>query len=119
MAAPTRTLYTASKHAITGFFRALRMEVRSKGIHICHVMPASVKTDFRSSAVDVTDPAKADSSKTQSKSAMSPEKCASLILQAAAMLEEEVYLPRYYQLAVWIGVLFPGLIEYFAAKKYK
>lgn len=31
MAAPTRTLYCASKHAVTGFFRALRIEMKPKG----------------------------------------------------------------------------------------
>jgi dehydrogenase/reductase SDR family protein 7 len=34
VAAPTRTLYCATKHALTGFFRALRIEVKNKGITV-------------------------------------------------------------------------------------
>lgn len=115
MAAPSRTLYTASKHAITGFFRALRMEVRKSGVSICHVMPGSVDTEFRASAVDAKS---VPDQSTKSRKVMSPEKCASIILNAAQKMKEEVYIPKVYQYAVLFGVLFPRLIEWLAAKKY-
>ena len=142
MAAPTRTLYTASKHALTGFFRALRMEIRGKGISICHIMPGSVDTPLRESALDAkqtldletidrdepirSPPLNSTTSATTTRSrrttperkVMSPEKCASIILQSAQDLKEEVYIPKIYQLGVLVGVLFPGLIEYLARRKY-
>lgn len=143
MAAPTRTLYTASKHALTGFFRALRMEIRGKGISICHIMPGSVDTPLRESALDakqaldletrdrdepIRSPPPLNSTTTATttrsrrttpeRKVMSPEKCASIILQSAQDLKEEVYIPKIYQLGVLVGVLFPGLIEYLARRKY-
>ncbi|KAJ3000857.1 hypothetical protein HDV02_002320 [Globomyces sp. JEL0801] len=109
-----RSLYTASKHAVTGFFRSLRIEVAGHGVHICHVMPGSVDTDLRKSSLDgdkVAEPEKR-------KKIMSAEQCGSIIFEAARLGQNEVYIPKIYQLAVIVSYIFPGLINYFAAKKY-
>jgi short-subunit dehydrogenase len=108
--APTRTLYTASKHALTGFFRSLRIEIGNK-IHICHVMPGSVDTNLRAAALD-------KSVSCRSQGAMSARDCATKILKAAARLEDEVYIPAYYKLATAISVYFPNFINNIAKRKY-
>lgn len=46
MAAPERSAYVAAKHALTGFFEALRTEVADQGIAITLVFPGFVDTDL-------------------------------------------------------------------------
>ena len=138
IAAPTRTLYTATKHAVTGFFRSLRIELREKDVAICHVMPGSVDTPLRSSALDAKEAAihevkdepirspptavAPSSSPTTDQSnrskVMSPQKCAYLVLKAAEKMKEEVYIPGIYQLGASVGIIFPRLLEYLAKRKY-
>lgn len=110
--APTRTLYTASKHAVTGFFRSLRIELEEK-VHICHVMPGSVDTDLRVAALDSN-----KSMAPPQRKVMSASDCASRILQAARESQDEVYIPSYYKFATLVSVYCPGFISYFAKKKY-
>jgi short-subunit dehydrogenase len=111
--APTRSLYTASKHALTGFFRSLRIEVGHK-IHICHVMPGSVDTPLRATALDANE----SLTSTTSRKAMAPSDCASKILTAASESQDEVYIPYYYKIATALSVYFPNLINHIAKKKY-
>ena len=46
IALPGRSAYCASKHAVTGFKRALRWELKSKDIRISLVHPAGVDTEI-------------------------------------------------------------------------
>jgi NAD(P)-dependent dehydrogenase (short-subunit alcohol dehydrogenase family) len=46
VAAPERSAYIAAKHALTGFFEALRTEVAGNGIGVTLVFPGYVATDM-------------------------------------------------------------------------
>jgi short-subunit dehydrogenase len=111
IAAPTRTLYSATKHAVNGFFRALRMELKSQGVDVCIVMPGSVQTDLRKSAIDGTS--------TNQTKGMSAEECSSKIIDAMERREREVYLPSVYQLGAILVNIFPKLIDFLAERKYR
>jgi len=52
MGAPWRTAYSASKHALGGFFSALRAELSGKGIRITMVFPGFVRTDISRNALE-------------------------------------------------------------------
>jgi 3-oxoacyl-[acyl-carrier protein] reductase len=41
-----QSAYCASKHGLLGFARALAVEARPHGIHVCNVCPGGVDTDF-------------------------------------------------------------------------
>ena len=51
--APTRGIYSGSKHALHGFFDSLRVELCQYNVHIGLFCPATVDTDLRGSAVDL------------------------------------------------------------------
>jgi NAD(P)-dependent dehydrogenase (short-subunit alcohol dehydrogenase family) len=46
-----RTGYSASKHALHGFFTSLRSEIRADGVHIMIVCPGFVKTNLQTRAL--------------------------------------------------------------------
>jgi len=50
VAAPTYTVYSATKHAVHGFSEALRREVKPWGIDVSMIYPGGVKTEFQSHA---------------------------------------------------------------------
>ncbi|KAJ1871323.1 hypothetical protein LPJ55_003965 [Coemansia sp. RSA 990] len=117
IAAPTRSLYTASKHAVNGFFSALRMEVQGMGIGVTIVSPGTVDTELRKSAVDVDHSAQTSVSGSQ-RGKMSPERCARQILRAAALRQPTLVTPLPYWLSVVGHTFAPGLVEYLARRKY-
>lgn len=51
VAAPDRSAYVAAKHALTGFFEALRMEVADAGIGVTLVFPGHVNTELSQHAL--------------------------------------------------------------------
>lgn len=52
MGAPWRTAYSASKHALGGFFSSLRAELQGKGIQITMVFPGFVRTNISMNALE-------------------------------------------------------------------
>ncbi|EGF84046.1 hypothetical protein BATDEDRAFT_21723 [Batrachochytrium dendrobatidis JAM81] len=122
--APTRSIYTASKHALTGFFKALRIELAYSGVSVCIAFPGTVNTAFRESAVDV------EVSKTESPEmtrrimnrkqpgSMTADSCAANIIYGADRGDREIYLPRLYYFAHVLSMFMPEVMDYFAAKKY-
>jgi len=48
---PYQTIYTTSKHAISGLSQSLHAELAPKGIHVCAIYPNIIRTDFPEKAV--------------------------------------------------------------------
>jgi len=48
---PFRTGYSASKHAMQGFFDSLRIELADTGVDVCVISPGFVATDIRARAL--------------------------------------------------------------------
>ncbi|KAJ1730380.1 hypothetical protein LPJ61_003040 [Coemansia biformis] len=115
VAAPTRSLYSASKHAVTGYFSALRMEVGGLGVAVTIAYPGSVATDLREAAVDARSPGAAVAG---SASRMSPAVCACQIVRAAALRQPSLITPWPYAVAAALHAVAPGLVERMAKRKY-
>jgi short-subunit dehydrogenase len=49
-AIPFSSIYSATKHAVNGFVRGLRMDLRGTGVSVSVVCPSSVRTEFRDGA---------------------------------------------------------------------
>ncbi|SOB78216.1 Short-chain dehydrogenase [Marinobacter sp. LV10R510-11A] len=49
--APLRTGYCAAKHAVMGFFDALRAEVEDQGVHVSTIVPGFIRTDISRNAL--------------------------------------------------------------------
>lgn len=51
---PLRSTYSASKHALHGYFETMRIENAKKGIRVSMVLPGRVATDISLSAIDAS-----------------------------------------------------------------
>lgn len=90
---PYRSAYCASKHALQGFYEALRAEVHNAGIHITIVCPGYVATEVSLNAL------KGDGSKhsvmdTNTAEGISAKALAQRILWAGRKKKAEVYFGK-------------------------
>lgn len=116
--APTRALYSGSKHAIHGFFDSIRVELKPLNVHIGLICPGTVDTELRHSAVDKSlgDGTIAGSKKNK----LSPNQVAERIVLASDNREREVYIPSWFgYIAIWAKLIASPLVDWAAAKKYK
>ncbi|KAJ2423387.1 hypothetical protein GGF47_003263 [Coemansia sp. RSA 2524] len=114
VAAPTRSLYSASKHAVSGYFAALRMEMHEWNVCVTVAYPGTVNTMLRESAVDHNEHKAAGSDRGK----MEPSVCARQILCAAARRQPSLVTPRVYWISSILHAFAPRLVEYLARRKY-
>jgi len=88
---PLRSAYAASKHALHGFFNALRSETQKDGIRVTIVCPGYIRTKVSENALrgDGTRYGKLDDTH---KGAMLPEEAAPAILRGVANNKREVHV---------------------------
>ncbi|ORX46520.1 NAD(P)-binding protein [Hesseltinella vesiculosa] len=111
--APTRSLYSGSKHAVHGFFDSVRVELANANVHVGLVCPGTVDTDLRQAAVDLP-PSSVVAGSVQGK--LSPASVAQRIMLASDRREREVYMPSFYYWALWLS---RDWLDYFAKRKYQ
>jgi short-subunit dehydrogenase len=105
-----RSAYSASKHALHGFFESLRMEVYKDNIKVLLVCPGKIRTNISVNALTASgekhnkmDPSTAEG--------LSAEHCAAKILQGVEKGTEELLIGGKELRAVWIKRFFPGLFS--------
>ena len=105
---PLRCAYSASKHALNGFFETLRAENSDKGISVTLVCPGRVRTNISFNALDkggekhaVMDPGQ--------DSGLSAGKAAKVIVRAIDRRRNEVLVGRGELVMVYIKRFFPDL----------
>ncbi|HTL97774.1 MAG TPA: SDR family oxidoreductase [Holophagaceae bacterium] len=112
---PTRTLYSASKHALVGFFESLRVELRGSGVGVTIIAPDFVVTELHARAAGADgrpighgrlDPAKV----------MTAEACAKLIVRAMARRQRLLITSARGRFGRWLKVLAPSLVDRIAAR---
>lgn len=86
---PLRTGYCAAKHAVMGFFDALRTEVAGHGIKVTTIVPGFIRTNIGANALTGSGAptGKADA---DIEAGMDAEECATAILQGIADGVEEI-----------------------------
>jgi short-subunit dehydrogenase len=106
---PKRSSYAASKHALQGYFNALRAELHRSGIGVTVVCPGFVDTgiDLRSLRGDGSAQAQPDTNRPHG---MSAEKCAERTLKAVRARKREVYVGKE-AIAIYLQRFFPGLVH--------
>jgi short-subunit dehydrogenase len=109
-AVPERSAYCASKHALHGFFDALRAEVQVFGIDITLICPGFVHTNasFNALTVNGTQHGKLDK---EIKNGLPSDECARRIVRAIERRRREVYIARKERLAVYFSRYAPGLFH--------
>lgn len=112
---PFRSAYSASKHALHGWYDALRAEVSSRGVQVHMICPGYIKTNISINALNqqgekhnVMDPG-------QDKG-MDPTTCARRIIKAVESGKKEVLIGGKETKFVFIRNLFPRFYYKMAAK---
>lgn len=105
---PLRSAYSASKHALHGFFETLRLEYKKNNINVTIVCPGLIKTEisYKALAKDGIEHGKMD--KNQEKG-MPVEKCARLYLSAIEKNKKEVLIGSTDKSMVYLKRFFPAL----------
>lgn len=88
---PFRSAYSASKHALHGYFDSLRSEVYQQNISITLICPGFIKTNVAKNAFTPSGFAQG-SSDDSIENGMSPAECAQEIVKAVTAKKEEVYI---------------------------
>ncbi len=86
-----RSAYSASKHALHGYFDSLRSEMYDKKINITIVCPGFIKTKVTLNALTANGSPQGTMDSAQ-ENGMSAEECAKQIVQAVKSNKEEVYI---------------------------
>ncbi|HEX7154249.1 MAG TPA: SDR family oxidoreductase [Thermoanaerobaculia bacterium] len=107
---PLRSAYAASKHALHGFFEALRAETAKDGIRVTMVVPGYIRTKVSENALrgDGTRHGQLDDTH---RNAMTPEVAAPRIIDAVATKKPEMRVGGKETHAVWLRRLVPGLVR--------
>lgn len=105
---PLRSTYSASKHALHGFFEALRAEEYDNGIHVLMVCPGAIATDVSVHALS-GDGREHGVMDAMQAGGMAPAACAARILRALARRSPQVLVAGREGLAVTVFRYFPGL----------
>jgi short-subunit dehydrogenase len=118
LALPMRSAYAASKHALHGFFDALRAEVADDGVAVTVVCPGYIRTNASFNALegDGTLHNKMDG---EIATGLAPEKCARQIVRAIERRRPEVVVARYEKLGLMIDRFAPSLFRRIMRAKAK
>lgn len=115
---PGRTAYSATKFAMTGFFEALRAELKTAGVSVTTAYPGVVATQIRHHGLNAAGQT-AGSSGLKEDNAMSVEECARLILQGMDNRQREVVMTAKGKLGRWLKLLAPARVEAMALAALK
>ncbi len=116
---PERSAYCASKHALHGFFDALRAEVHAEGITITIICPGFVCTNVSLNALkaDGTPHGRMDR---DIQHGLAADECARRICQAIEGRRREVYIGGKERWSVYLSRFAPGVFSRFIRRtKFK
>jgi len=117
---PLHTGYVASKHAVLGFFEALRMELDGSGVDILTVLPHWLRgTDLRQNAFGKDGAALGASSRKHSKESISLEDCSVAILKAMKKRKRELVIPWKLRALPWLNLINPKIVAWLVKGKVK
>lgn len=115
---PGRTAYSASKFAMTGFFEALRSELRSAGVSVTTAYPGVVSTNLRHHGLNAAGVA-AGASGLKEDNAMSVAECARLIVEGMERRRREVVMTSRGKFGRFLKLVAPRMVERMAMAALK
>jgi short-subunit dehydrogenase len=115
---PGRTAYAASKFAMTGFFEALRAEVKQAGVSVTIAYPGVVTTHLRHRGYNARgEPAGFGGLKEDD--AMSVQECARLIVEGLERRERDIVMTTKGKIGRFLKLLAPGVVDRMALAALK
>jgi short-subunit dehydrogenase len=115
---PGRSAYAATKFAMTGFFEALRSELKSAGVSVTIAYPGVVSTQLRHRGYNARGEA-AGFSGLKEDDAMSVEECARLIVDGMQRRKRDIVMTTKGKMGRFLKLLAPGLVENMALAALK
>ena len=112
---PTRTGYSASKHAMAGFFDSLRIELADSGVAVTMIYPGFVSTGIRENATG-PDGKPILVSPVKEGEVMGVEECARIIVDAIGRRRREVVMTARGKIGLWLKLVAPSLIDRIARR---
>lgn len=112
---PTRTAYSASKHAMFGFFDSLRIELAQYGVSVTMIAPDYVVSEIHRRALGADGQAIGVSPLQEAK-VMKADECANMIVAAMEKRERLLLTSTRGKLGRWLKILAPSVIDNMAAK---
>ncbi len=106
---PMRSAYAASKHALHGFYNALREEVYPDHIHVTIICPGYIKTEISVNALTETGEKFNQMSKKQA-AGMDPEVMAEKVLKAITKKRRQAAFGGKELLGIYFNKFFPRLM---------
>jgi short-subunit dehydrogenase len=116
VALPNRSMYAASKHALHGFYDALRGEVFRDNIGVTIICPGYVKTNISINALNASGKQYGKMDMGQ-ENGISPEKCAKGIIRAVQNNKDEVFIGGKEIRVLLLKRFFPGLLNYIMKRR--
>lgn len=114
---PTRSGYSASKHAAAGFFDSIRIELEDSGVTVTQVFPGFVATEIRERAFGPDGrPLGEGNSPVHEREVMSAEECARQIIAAAAGRKRELIMTLRGKVGFKLKLIAPSLVDRIAKK---
>lgn len=115
---PGRTAYSATKFAMTGFFEALRAELKPAGVSVTIAYPGAVDTKLRYRGYDAQGKP-AGKSGLREDAMMPVEECARLIIEGMERRRRDVVMTAKGKLGRFVKLVAPGVVEDMALKALK
>ncbi len=112
---PTRSGYSASKHAMVGFFDSLRMELVGSEVSVTIIYPGFVTSAIRERAYGA-DGKPLGKSPVREAEVMSTEECARIMVKAMARRKREEVMTLRGKLGQWVKLIAPGVVDQMARK---
>lgn len=107
---PMRSGYCGAKHALHGFFDALRAEEYQDDIAVTIVCPGFIRTNISKNAL-TSDGSKQGTMDEATGDGISPEECARQMAKAIRKRKAEVYIGKKEILAIYLKRYFPWLLR--------
>ena len=110
LGSPLLSTYSSSKHALHGFFDALRSEIYQDNISVTLICPGYIHTNISYNAV-AADGSKFGKMDENQANGMSPDECAKRIVEAIYHEKQEVYMGGKEVLGVYLKRFFPRILS--------
>ena len=115
---PGRSAYAATKFAMTGFFEALRAELKSAGVSVTIAYPGVVTTQLRHRGYNARGEA-AGFSGLKEDDAMTVEECARLIVDGMERRQRDIVMTARGKIGRFLKLLAPAVVESMALAALK
>jgi dehydrogenase/reductase SDR family member 7B len=115
MSMKRRAGYCASKHALHGYFNALRAELDERGVRVLLVCPGHIDSEFSRQALEADGrPHGVDDA--GNRAGLSPDQCAAQTLRGLLRGESEIYPAKWETAGVYLNRFAPSLMRKVVAR---